>query len=139
MSSGEFIVLGDGLVSVDGHMVKGSRMHRHDPILIDVEEQERARRSIVVVQPAREGLKWCCCPYHYDALRDAVRRGLIGLDMNDAAEGWMPQTSFSKDDRKFDKLASWCNVCEAYRKRRQRQQAAAEMGDTVRAYERTTS
>lgn len=135
----DYIVLGDGIVSVDGQIVKGSRLSRHDPIIFrQTDDQlEQAAQPVIVNYP---GLKWCSCPYHAEALRDAAHRHSLpsGLDVDLADQGWMPLEEFGARPGNADKKASWCNPCEAYRKRRQRQKAAEQEGRDIRPYERTT-
>lgn len=114
-------------------------MQRHDPLMVELsdDELERRARALAVIEPARPGLKWCCCPQHPEALREAAQTGDLNVaDIEQASLGWMPVNEFSPDDRYADGVTSWCKPCEAYRKRQRRRDEAEQAGRTVRPYER---
>ena len=95
------IVLGDGAVSVDGVMVKGSRVAAHDLDHLVTDDELSAREALA----APADYKLCCCRHHAVAVP--------------GSSGYMPLDQFGEDRHSRDHTRGWCNACRAYDRRMQ--------------------
>lgn len=114
------VTLGDGAISVDGMMVRGSRLHERSQLReMDCVSTQKPVIQISDISETRSGKKWCSCREH-----------------TKSADGFMPLEAFSERKDTFDGKHVWCRDCvNTYQRKRRRQKAEAE-GRTIRDYRR---
>lgn len=119
MSYGDQIVLGDGIVMVDGVPYSGSSTCNRDLMRQTEEEVTRRDYADLARQMLADGLKLCLSPYH-------------GRDVLPDDDGWMPMGQFGADVRNRDGKKTWCRQCCAYHEELRRIKTAADEGRQLR-------
>lgn len=114
----DFVVLGDGKISVDGIMVSGSRGFVRDPRLGRmVDERYKPQRN-------------------HRASRAEQMRALVGFKWCARCGDWQPIDQFSKDNRYHDKKHPECKTCRARHERQMYALIREAEGKQVRPYNR---
>lgn len=117
----DVVTLGDGMISVDGMLVSGSRQFARDPrlhVVTDAEEARLYREACKPhMQPPRPDEKWCS-----------------GVDKEGC--GWRHRAMFARDPTRNDGKDVLCKDCRNKLARQRYARDREAQGHTVYPYKR---